>query len=141
MKRLIGIFLVGAGLTLNAHAQHNTNDVPAAVTTAFAQQFPGSSKVKWVEKDGEYEARFKQKRQEMSAVYKADGTLAATEHEIEVWQLPLPVIEYVEQHYGGSIKEAARVTRADGQINYEAVLKDREVLFDASCTFLEEEKR
>jgi hypothetical protein len=142
MKKLLVIFLMGAGMTINTHAQPPGNgSVPAAVTTAFARQFPGATKVKWAVKDGQYEARFKQKRQEMSAVYAADGSLGEMEQEIEVWQLPLPVIDYVEQHYGGSIKEAAKVTKANGEINYEASVKGREVVFDASCAFLQEEKK
>lgn len=127
-------------MTISTYAQQPGNgSVPEAVTTAFARQFPGV-KAHWQVRDGEYEARFKQKRQVRSAVYNADGSLAATEQGIEVWQLPLPVIDYVEQHYGGSIKEAAKVTKANGEINYEANVKGREVVFDASCAFVKEEK-
>lgn len=133
MKKLFALFLVGAGLSLSTHAQNPGNDeVPAAVKTAFAQQFPGTA-AKWDKQGDQYEAHFKQKRQEMSAVFEADGTLAATEQRIKVWQLPLPVIDYVEQHYGSSIKEAAKVTRANGEINYEASVKGEELLFDAGC--------
>jgi uncharacterized iron-regulated protein len=141
MKKLLGLFMIGAGLSINAHAQkHTGEDVPAAVKTAFAQQFPGTT-ARWVKTGEQYEAHFKHRRQEISAVYNADGTLSETEHEIEVWQLPLPVIDYVEQHYGGSIREAAKVTKANGEINYEATVKGKEVLFDASCAFLKEEAR
>lgn len=134
--------MIGAGLSIGAHAQkHTGEDVPAAVKTAFAQQFPGMD-ARWARTADQYEAHFKHKRQEMSAVYTADGTLTETETEIKVSQLPLPVIDYVEQHYGGSsIREAARVTKANGEINYEATVKGKEVLFDASCAFLKEEAR
>lgn len=139
MKKLIGLFLVGAGLSINAHAQKHTNiEVPAAVKTAFTQQY-GSTSARWTKSGEEYEAHFKHNRQEMSAVYAPDGTLAATETELKVWQLPLPVIDYVEQHYGSSIKDAAKVTKANGEINYEAVVKGKEVVFDASCALVKEE--
>lgn len=131
--------MIGAGLSIGAHAQQH-EDVPAAVKTAFAQQFPGTT-ARWVKTADGYEAHFKNKRLDASAVYGADGSLAAMEQEIKVSQLPLPVIDYVEQHYGGSIREAAKVTRANGEINYEATVKGKEVVFDASCAFVKEESK
>lgn len=133
--------MIGAGLSIGVHAQqHSNEEVPAAVKTAFAQKFPGMT-ARWVKTGDQYEALFKQKRQKMSAVFAADGTIKETEREIKVRELPLPVRDYVEQHYkGADIKEAARITRADGQINYEAGLEDKEVVFDAGCNFLKEEK-
>jgi hypothetical protein len=141
MKKLLGLFVIGAGLSIGAHAQKHSNDeVPAAVKTAFAQQFPGTN-AKWKKTGDQYEARFKQNRQKMSAVFGADGTMSETERKLKVWELPLPVRDYVEQHYkGADIKEAARITRADGRTNYEAGLEDKEILFDAGCNFLKEEK-
>lgn len=139
MKKFIALFMLSAGLSLGAPAQKHYNDeVPAPVKTAFAQQFPGVTP-RWEMEDGQYTAHFRQRRQDISVQYTADGTRTRLEEELKVWQLPLPVIEYMEQHYGDAPKEGAKVTRANGEINYEATVKGREVLFDASCTVLEEE--
>lgn len=137
MKKLVGLFLVGMVLSVGAQAQkHPGVDVPAAVKTAFAKQYPGTG-AQWIKEGDRYEARFKQKRQQLAAVYNADGSLAETELAIKVSQLPLPVVDYMEQHYGGSISEAAKVTKANGEINYEATSKGKEVVFDASCALVE----
>lgn len=138
MKKLFALFLLGAGLSIDAPAQKLNDEVPAAVQTAFARQFPGTG-ARWEKEAEQYVAHFRQKRLDMSVAYTADGTLSRMEEEIKVWQLPLPVRDYVEQHYGDEPREAAKVTRANGEINYEATVKGREVLFDASCAFLEEE--
>lgn len=141
MKKLIAVFMFSAGISLSAPAQKHYNDeVPAPVKTAFTQQFPGINP-RWAKEADQYVAHFRQKRQDISVQYAADGTRTRLEEELKVWQLPLPVIEYMEQHYGDAPKEGAKVTRANGEINYEATVKGREVLFDASCTVLEEETK
>lgn len=141
MKKLFVLFLLGTSLSIDAPAQKNYNDeIPAAVQTAFAQQFPGTE-AHWVKEGDQYVAHFRQKRLDMNIQYNAEGTITRMKEEIKVWQLPLPVIEYMEQHYGDSPREAAKVTRANGEINYEAHVKGKEVLFDASCAVLEEETK
>lgn len=139
MKKLLGLWLVAAALSSGAYGQKHTGDVvPSAVKEAFARQFPGTD-ARWEKLGDQYGAYFKQRRLEMSAVYTGDGTLTETEQEIKVSQLPRPVVDYVVQHYRGSkITEAAKVTRANGEINYKACIKGRDMLFDASCTYLTE---
>jgi hypothetical protein len=139
MKKLLGLFLIAAGLSLDVQAQKHTGDeVPAAVKEAFAKQFPGTA-ARWEKLGSQYGAYFKQRRLEMSAVYAGDGTLTETEQEIKMSQLPRPVIDYVEQHFRGStIKEATKITKSNGAINYKACLKGRDLFFDASCTYLTE---
>lgn len=139
MKKLLGIILIAAGLSMDAHAQKHTGDeVPLAVKEAFDRQFPGTAP-RWEKLGDQYGAHFKHRRLEMSAVYAGDGTLTETEQEIKVAQLPRPVVDYVAQHFRGSkITEATKITRANGEINYKACLKGRDMLFDASCTYLTE---
>lgn len=140
MKKFLWLFLAGVLLFTGAGAQkHKSIDVPAAVKTAFAQQFPGTP-AEWVKEGSQYEAHFKQKRQAIIAVYHADGTLAETEAELKVGQLPLPVRDYMTQHFRGStIVEAAKITKANGSINYKACVKGKDMLFDASCVLLTEQ--
>jgi hypothetical protein len=139
MKKLLTLFLVAAGLSTGAYGQKHTGDaVPAAVKEAFTKQF-SSTDARWEKLGDQYGAYFKQRRLEMSAVYAGDGTLTETGQEIKVSQLPRPVVEYVVQHYRGSkITEATKITKANGEINYKACIKGRDMLFDASCTYLTE---
>jgi hypothetical protein len=47
----------------------------------------------------------------------------------------------MKQHYPGiAIGEAARITKANGETNYEAEIKGKDVVFDAKGKFLKEEK-
>ena len=111
---------------------------PAAVKTAFAKKFPGIT-AKWEEENGKFEANFKQQGHEMSALFDNSGTMEESEMEIKTGELPSAVITYISQHYkGAAIKEAAKITKASGEVNYEAEVKGKDLIFDASGKFLKE---
>ena len=114
--------------------------VPAAVKAAFTKQFPGVT-VKWEKEDGKYEAGFKQNGNTMSALFEANGTMTESEMDMKVTDLPANVLAYVKEHYRGkSIKEGAKITKADGTVNYEAEVDGKDVIFDATGKFLKEVK-
>jgi len=151
MKRYVLMLALAAGVTTMSFAQKEAKeeqegklkrtDVPAAVKNAFTQHFAGATKVKWEKEKANYEVNFVQGGHEMSALFNSAGTLEETEMEIKAAQLPSAVTSYVQQHYKGSkIKEAARITKGNGEVNYEAELKGMDVLFDASGKFLKEVK-
>jgi len=124
-------------------AQHKggKNQVPAAVKSAFATQFPTVNKVKW-EKEGEhFEAEYKLNKTEYSAVFDAQGTLLETEMEIPVSQLPSDVAAYMQANYAGKkIKEAAKITNSKGVATYEAEIKGMDLKFDSNGKFLKAAK-
>jgi len=130
------------GAMLGANAQKLEADkVPAVVKTAFTKQFPGATAVKWEKEDGQYEAGFKQGNDKMAAMYKPDGTFTESEVSIPVSALPASVTEYMNTHYKGTpVKEGAKITKADGTVNYEAEINGMDVIFDASGKFLKTEK-
>lgn len=151
MKRYILMLALAAGVTTMSFAQKEgkeekeekfkQTEVPATVKNAFTQHFAGASKVKWEKEKSNYEVNFVQGGNEMSALFNSSGTLQETEMEIKAAQLPASVISYIQQHYkGNKIKEAARITKPNGEINYEAEVKGMDVLFDASGKFLKEVK-
>lgn len=140
------LFAVAAGLTTATFAQKEEKenkkkiDPPAAVKAAFAKQFPGST-AKWEEEHGKYEASFKHMNHEMSALFTAAGTMEESEMEVKTNELPIAVTAYVNQHHkGAAIKEAAKITKANGEVNYEAEVKGKDLIFDASGKFLKEVK-
>ena len=97
--------------------------------------------MKWEKEDGNYEVTFVDKGKELSAVYNAKGILTESEHEIKVSELPAAVTAYMKDHYKGiTVKGAAKITKADGSINYEAAIKGKDVLFDANGKFIKEAK-
>lgn len=130
--------LVASLMGVVAMAQKiNATQVPSMVKTAFAKAYPAIKTVKWEKEKGDFEAGFKQGGNEMSAVFKADGTQLESELEIKVTDLPASVLAYVKQKYkGAAIKEAAKITKATGEVNYEAEVKGKDLLFDSNGKFI-----
>jgi len=115
-------------------------DVPVAVKTAFAKQYPGTV-AKWEKENVNYEVNFKKDGKTMSALYATNGKLTETEMDIKVADLPVAVLSYVKEHYKGkTIKESAIITKADGTVNYEAEVSGMDVIFDANGKFIKEMK-
>ena len=141
MKKLLITMLLHAGVLLSASAQKlEASKVPAPVKETFAKKFPGVTPG-WENEKGKYEASFKSKGQSMSALFNADGSIVETEVGMKVSALPASVTAYVKEHYkGATIKEAAKITKADGTVNYEAEVNKMDVIFDADGKFLKEEQ-
>ena len=108
---------------------------PEVVLAAFQQKFPNAQDVDWSkEKNGEWEAEFEVPgSKEMSANFSADGRWLETETEIAYSELPAPVIAALQ---GKKVKEAARIEKADGSTVYEAEVKRKDLIFDASGKML-----
>lgn len=142
MKKIIGVFALTMGLTSALFAQQKKTaqaQPTSKAKAAFESKFAGASQVKW-EKEGDlFEVNFKQHDQEMSALFTANGALTETETEIAVTALPAHVSQYLQQHYAGKkVKEAAKIVKADGAIQYEAEVDKTDVLFDAGGKFIKE---
>lgn len=122
------------------HAQSKST-APPAVTTAFTKDFPGATKIKWEKENASYEAEFMLNGQKMSADYDSKGSMLEKEVEIKTTALPAAVTAYVKEHYkGAKIKDAARITKANGEVNLEAAIKGKDILFTADGKFLKEVK-
>ncbi|MEP7236432.1 MAG: PepSY-like domain-containing protein [Ferruginibacter sp.] len=141
MKKLMMISALATIVTMSACAQKlDASKVPAAVKAAFKKQYPGVT-AKWEKEDGDYEAGFKQNGNEMSTVFDAAGTMKESEMEIKASELSANIQAYVAQHYKGkTIKDAAKITMANGTVNYEANVNGKDVIFDANGNFLKEAK-
>jgi len=136
MKKILLIVTVLASLSVMAQ-----KDAPASAKSAFAKAYPNATKVKWEKEDGNFEVTFEDKGNEMSAIYSPNGVFMEIEHEMKVAELPASVSTYMKTHYKGvTVKGAAKITKADGSIMYEAALKGKDVLFDANGKFVKEAK-
>ena len=90
---------------------------------------------------GNFEAGFKKDSKEMSAVYQANGILMESETSIKESELPASVLNYVKSNYEGKkIKEPAKITKADGSINYETEVDGKDLIFDSKGNFLKVSK-
>ncbi|HEV3252035.1 MAG TPA: PepSY-like domain-containing protein [Puia sp.] len=141
MKKPI-FFILALAFAGFANAQKlDAAKVPGPVKESFAKQFPGITGAKWELEDGNYEAGFKKGDKSMAATFKPDGTFTESEVTIKVSALPASVSNYLKEHYKGEpVKEAAKITKANGEINYEAEVKKMDVLFDANGKFIKEAK-
>jgi len=140
MKGLL-IMIVAAVIALSVFSQKlNESQVPAAVKTAFEKKYP-SVKASWDKEDANYEANFKHDGKAMSAVIGKNGTVVETETDIPVTDLPKAVQDYMKKNYPGvKIEEAARIVKANGDVNYEAEVHHKDVIFDAKGKYIKEAK-
>jgi Putative beta-lactamase-inhibitor-like, PepSY-like len=139
MKKLMTMMvLIVTSFTVVNAQKLDAAKVPVVVKAAFAKQYPGIT-TKWEKEDGKYEASFKQGGNNMSAMFEVNGIFTESEMDIKVADLPASVLAYVKEHYKGkTIKEAAKITKADGTVNYEAEVNGKDVIFDAKGNFLKE---
>ena len=141
MKKSLTITALIISLGLGVNAQKlDASKVPAAVKESFAKKYPKVATVKWELEKGNYEAGFKQDGQSMSVVFTPNGTMTESEVDIKTSELPAAALSYVKTNYKGkSVKEAAKITKANGEINYEAEVDGKDVIFDANGKFLKVE--
>jgi hypothetical protein len=141
MKKLFIMITTTALIALSACGQKlKESQVPAATRAAFAKQYPGI-KGSWEKENGNYEANFKQAGKTMSAVIEKNGTIVETETAIPVSDLPQSASAYIKEHYkGAKIQEAAKIVKAGGEVNYEAEINHKDVVFDAKGKFIKEAK-
>ncbi|MBV4360444.1 PepSY-like domain-containing protein [Pinibacter aurantiacus] len=143
MKQYL-IMAVAAMATLTVFSQEKTESknvkAPAAAEAAFKKSFPAATKVKWEKEGANYEVNFLEGKKEMAAVYGETGNWIETEEEIAISALPASVDAYVKQQKKGSIKEASKITKANGEINYEAEVNKQDLIFDKDGKFIKVEK-
>jgi len=141
MKKLfIVAFVVGVAAASACCQKLNESQIPATVKAAFQKQYP-SVKASWDKEDTNYEANFKLDGKAMSAVIDKNGTIVETETDIPVTDLPKAIQDYMKKNYPGTkIEEAAKIVKANGDINYEAEVHHKDVIFDANGKFIKEAK-
>ncbi|MEO7530106.1 MAG: PepSY-like domain-containing protein [Sediminibacterium sp.] len=137
MKKILSVLALFVAITVTAQK----SAAPAAAKAAFAKAYPAASKVKWEKEDGNYEVTFFDKGNELSAIYNAKGIMQESEHEMKVTELPATISAYMKEHYKGvKVTGAAKITKTDGSVNYEAAVKGKDVLFDVNGKFIKEVK-
>jgi len=141
MKPILAILSAILIIIFPACAQKlKESQVPASVTGAFKKQFPNTNAT-WEKEGMNYEVNFKHDGKTMSSVIDANGSILETETDMATADLPAAIRTYVKEHYSNaSIKEAAKIVKANGEVTYEALVKGKDVIFDANGKFLKEEK-
>jgi hypothetical protein len=139
MKKIILLSFAIAPLAGNAIAQDlKDKAVPAIVKEALMKKYPHATKVSWEKEKGNYEANWGGKSGEDTSVqFTPAGVFVEEVDAIAVSNLPAPIAVYVKAHYNGAkIKEAGKVTDAAGNKLFEAEIKGKDLIFDASGKFV-----
>tara|TARA_R110000868_G_scaffold332387_1_gene593427 strand:+ start:16119 stop:16565 length:447 start_codon:yes stop_codon:yes gene_type:complete len=142
MKKIFLVLTLAFSVTLLAQTVEKSKKgiIPSDVKTAFAKEFP-NNKAKWGMEDGGYEAEFKIKGSDASAVYDKKGHRKALEVAIKTAELPINILEYLKKNYAtNKITEAAKITDDKNVVTYEAEIgrdgKSYDVLFDFNGKFI-----
>jgi hypothetical protein len=129
MKRIVYVIVLLVFVATTSQAQKlYATKVPSAVKAAFSKTHSGVSKVSWSKEDANFEAEFSLNGKETSNVYTANGTFVESEVEIKVAELPAVVKMKLKDQ---KVAEAAKITKANGSVIYEAEVKGKDLLFDA----------
>lgn len=141
MKKLVSIVVVTATIISGACSQKlRQSEVPVNAKNSFEKKYPGL-KGNWGREDANYEVNFKQDGKAMSAVIDKNGTIVETETDIPISDLPELVLDYLKKQYpGAKIKGTAKVVNANGDVNYEAEVNHKDVIFDVNGKFIKEAK-
>jgi len=136
---ILATILVIAGLS-SCTQKLKESQVPAVAKATFEKEYP-NTKGSWDKEDEGYEVEFEKDGKEMSLIIDETGKILETETMIAVNELPASILDYMNTHYKGmKVEEAAKIIKANGDINYEAETKEKDVVFDSNGNFLNEEK-
>ena len=117
-------------------------DVPLAVTAAFKKAQPSVKDVDWSKDGNDFEASYEVNKKNMSLTYSILGNLVETEVQIVASALPAPVMVQVKKNYKeDEVKEASKITTANGTITYEAQVKGMDLLFDDTGNYIKSAKK
>jgi riboflavin synthase alpha subunit len=141
MKKTLVFSLLVAGFSLSASAQKlKESQVPAVVKSAFTKEHPNTI-AQWEKEEGNYEVVFKQDGKTMSSVIDKKGSVLENETDLTANELPQNIQSYLKQHYkGANITGAAKVVKANGEVNYEANVNKKEIMFDANGQVMKKQK-
>ncbi len=111
--------------------------VPELVKNSFTQKYPAVTGVKWDQENGNYEAEFLNNKVETSVVFDASGALLETEVSMDPASLPVKIQDYCKMNLPGKkIKEASKITAANGTVSFEAEISGADYIFNEKGEFV-----
>ena len=138
MKK-ITLFVVAVLSTFMAMTQVlKETEVPAQVKNALHKKFPDLGQVSWEKEKSNYEANWGGKSgEDHAALFTPSGDFLEIVHAIPVKDLPATIAPYIKIHFGGAtIREAGKISFANGREGYEVEIKGKDLLFDKQGKYL-----
>ncbi|MGY4539867.1 PepSY-like domain-containing protein [Mucilaginibacter gilvus] len=141
MKKIAMLFLLLIMVGFVKAQDLKSKNVPAIIKTALSKKYPEAAKVSWEKEKGNYEANWGGKSGEDNSVtFTPAGTFVEIVKAIPITELPEAVASYVAAHFkGAKIKEAGKVTDAEGKTSYEAEVKGGDLIFDENGRFVKKD--
>jgi len=138
MKNLIVSLAVVLAAGVTPSLAHGTDTDPRA-KKIFAQQFAGAQHVKWSSlEDGYLRVTFVLNGVSAESFFDKDAELLGTVRNLFYSQLPLVVIQSLDNRFGGStVIEVKEVTNIDGT-NYKVVLEQKDKKYSVRLNSLGE---
>ncbi len=121
---------------------NESKNVPQPVLSAMGKMYPAIKKIDWDhEKDGSWEAGFKNNGKQTSVTFSAEGMLKEIEEEITTADFPQAALDYITQTFPGKkIKEVAKITDSNNVKTYEAEIDGSDYIFDADGNLISKSK-
>ena len=139
MKKIFAICLVCLSI-ITANAQKlNEADVPVIIKNAFVKMYPGIKTAQWNTEGNLYEASFVDGSYKGSVLFDEKGKWTERETAIPITSLPLKVMTYMQANYKNvKLIGAAKITKASGEVQYEAKIMGKNVFFTKDGDFIKE---
>ncbi len=111
-----------SGKLVAQSAEVKGSDVPAAVRSAFAQQFANATDVEWKKTDDRYKASFDVGRTDHKVTFTAGGELVSHSYDIGKNELPASISARVQKDYPDArIDDVAKID-SGGNVSYKVEL-------------------
>jgi hypothetical protein len=102
---------------------------------------PGAAHTNWDKANDLYEASYTNGQHKGSVLFAADGKWTEREVVILINQLPKGALQYMQQHYKAQpLKGAAKITKSNGEVQYEAEISGKDVFFTQQGIFIKADK-
>jgi hypothetical protein len=126
MKKVFVILMSAVFVITSQSVSAQLRDVPAEVTTAFAEKYPNAKNVSWSDKISSFQATFKDNGAICEARFNKDGIWKETEKAITLEQLPSSVQEAFNssKFKEWTLRTVAKIDKNNGGSEYRIYVKD-----------------
>ena len=116
----------------------SAGDIPDTIRISFFQKYPGAKNVAWEKDNGNYKASWNGKSGESYAVYFTQtGCMVHRVKAIPLHLLPKSALKYLKKKFKDTVAtENCEIVDSRGNLFYEVVSNNYDLLFDAKGNFL-----
>ena len=137
MKQLLTVSLLYFSLVAVKAQKLSDSEVPVIIKNAFAKMYPGIKEASWNKESTLYKASFSDGNYKGTVSFANNGKWTERETVIPVNSLPVSIKSYTQENYKNiKITEAAKVTKASGEVQYKVAIGGKQILFTKEGDFI-----